>query len=146
MAKISRNAPCPCGSGKKYKKCCLPRDERKPVEEQRPVEIQRKKLEEDEVLFETDLDVLSNRVVNLIRAGELDEAEKSARHLLEEFPEVADGFMRLAEVYKAKGDKPNAVEYFRKAAEFMQSRPGWYDQEFIQSLLDEASTLESALK
>ena len=23
----SRNAPCPCGSGKKYKKCCLQRDE-----------------------------------------------------------------------------------------------------------------------
>jgi hypothetical protein len=23
MASISRNAPCPCGSGKKYKKCCL---------------------------------------------------------------------------------------------------------------------------
>ena len=23
MAKISRNAPCPCGSGKKFKKCCL---------------------------------------------------------------------------------------------------------------------------
>lgn len=22
-AKISRNAPCPCGSGKKYKNCCL---------------------------------------------------------------------------------------------------------------------------
>ena len=23
MVKIGRNAPCPCGSGKKYKKCCL---------------------------------------------------------------------------------------------------------------------------
>jgi hypothetical protein len=23
MAKINRNAPCPCGSGKKFKKCCL---------------------------------------------------------------------------------------------------------------------------
>ena len=23
MPKISRNAPCPCGSGKKYKKCCM---------------------------------------------------------------------------------------------------------------------------
>jgi tetratricopeptide (TPR) repeat protein len=23
MSKIGRNAPCPCGSGKKYKKCCL---------------------------------------------------------------------------------------------------------------------------
>lgn len=21
--KIGRNAPCPCGSGKKYKKCCM---------------------------------------------------------------------------------------------------------------------------
>ena len=22
--RISRNDPCPCGSGKKYKRCCLP--------------------------------------------------------------------------------------------------------------------------
>ncbi|WP_420808763.1 SEC-C metal-binding domain-containing protein [Bacillus salacetis] len=22
MAKVGRNEPCPCGSGKKYKKCC----------------------------------------------------------------------------------------------------------------------------
>jgi hypothetical protein len=27
MSGISRNAPCPCGSGKKYKKCCLPKEE-----------------------------------------------------------------------------------------------------------------------
>ena len=24
--RISRNAPCPCGSGKKYKKCCYGKD------------------------------------------------------------------------------------------------------------------------
>lgn len=24
--KIGRNAPCPCGSGKKYKKCCLTKE------------------------------------------------------------------------------------------------------------------------
>jgi uncharacterized protein YecA (UPF0149 family) len=23
FGKVGRNAPCPCGSGKKYKKCCL---------------------------------------------------------------------------------------------------------------------------
>ena len=23
MAEVGRNAPCPCGSGKKYKQCCL---------------------------------------------------------------------------------------------------------------------------
>lgn len=32
--KIGRNAPCPCGSGKKYKKCCLTEDE-KPTRESR---------------------------------------------------------------------------------------------------------------
>jgi len=26
LAKPSRNDPCRCGSGKKYKKCCLDRD------------------------------------------------------------------------------------------------------------------------
>lgn len=25
--KIGRNAPCPCGSGKKYKKCCIDKPE-----------------------------------------------------------------------------------------------------------------------
>jgi len=24
--KVGRNDPCPCGSGKKYKKCCLPKE------------------------------------------------------------------------------------------------------------------------
>lgn len=24
---MGRNDPCPCGSGKKYKKCCLPKEE-----------------------------------------------------------------------------------------------------------------------
>ncbi|HPQ79810.1 MAG TPA: SEC-C metal-binding domain-containing protein [Candidatus Dojkabacteria bacterium] len=23
--KVGRNDPCPCGSGKKYKKCCYPK-------------------------------------------------------------------------------------------------------------------------
>lgn len=27
MSKIGRNSPCPCGSGKKYKRCCLAHDE-----------------------------------------------------------------------------------------------------------------------
>ena len=30
--KIGRNAPCPCGSGKKYKKCCLRKNEASPLD------------------------------------------------------------------------------------------------------------------
>ncbi len=35
MAKIGRNAPCPCGSGRKYKKCCLRKDEE--AQRQKPI-------------------------------------------------------------------------------------------------------------
>lgn len=38
MKKIGRNDPCPCGSGKKYKKCCLNKDQIKFLEESRPFE------------------------------------------------------------------------------------------------------------
>jgi len=30
MSKIGRNDPCPCGSGKKYKKCCLAKEQQQP--------------------------------------------------------------------------------------------------------------------
>jgi hypothetical protein len=33
MSKVGRNDPCYCGSGKKYKKCCLLKDEEKNLEE-----------------------------------------------------------------------------------------------------------------
>ena len=33
--KVGRNAPCPCGSGKKYKKCCLDKDKAAPLEHRR---------------------------------------------------------------------------------------------------------------
>src|ERR1700733_471999 len=32
MKKIGRNEPCPCGSGKKFKKCCLEKPRMKPVQ------------------------------------------------------------------------------------------------------------------
>ena len=27
IPKVGRNDPCPCGSGKKYKKCCMAKNE-----------------------------------------------------------------------------------------------------------------------
>lgn len=33
--KIGRNDPCPCGSGKKYKKCCLQKDEKEKIMQQK---------------------------------------------------------------------------------------------------------------
>jgi uncharacterized protein YchJ len=33
--KIGRNEPCPCGSGKKYKKCCMGKDKEQEKQQQR---------------------------------------------------------------------------------------------------------------
>jgi len=56
--KISRNASCPCGSGKKYKKCCLIKQEEyaaKQLEARRMIEnvketADKGKIEKEEVV------------------------------------------------------------------------------------------------
>jgi len=34
MSKIGRNDPCPCGSGKKYKKCCINNYVNEPIDKE----------------------------------------------------------------------------------------------------------------
>ena len=39
---VAKNAPCPCGSGKKYKRCCMLKEELEPQQEKKPqIEILR---------------------------------------------------------------------------------------------------------
>src|SRR5579863_5356282 len=100
MSKAGRNDPCPCGSGKKFKRCCLERveaDERaarqEAEREQRKVdreafEAARARLlereREEERIFSA-VDRLSERVLAHIGDGQLDEAEATARQLIAEF-------------------------------------------------------------
>ena len=132
MSKPGRNAPCPCGSGKKYKKCCLPRDEAKALSA-----IPTPPLEE------TDLDSLSNSVLDFIASGDLKRAEDACQQLFQEFPDQVDGFLRLAALHKAKAEWSLAVEQLRKAADFMEARHRDYDLELIQSVRNEADGIET---
>jgi tetratricopeptide (TPR) repeat protein len=119
MAKIGRNDPCLCGSGLKYKRCCLPRETAAAA---RAAMVAREAAAGApvEIVGEDDgLDEASNRPIELIDAGRLDEAEQAARDLLRRFPEVYDGLERLAMVYAARGDRIRAAEYYRKAADFV---------------------------
>ncbi len=138
MAKISRNAPCPCGSGKKYKKCCLLRKETEALE-------QRKILEQNvgKALVEVDdLDDLSNSVLDLIDAEKFDEAESVCNELRKRYPDQVDGIERMAMVYEARGENGKAAEYYRRTAEFMRSNPG-FDKEGIQWALDKVKQLNA---
>ena len=138
MAKIGRNDPCPCGSGKKYKKCCLLLFDRSSPQQQNSIA-------QAPVYALADLDELdslSNSVVDLINDGRLDEAEKVCHELLSRYPDQIDGIDRLADVYEARGDNKKAAEYYRKAAAFAATHPG-FDQEGIDWYLSKAKRLES---
>ena len=89
----------------------------------------------------TDLDQLSNSVVDLIAQNKLDEAEAVSHRLLADYPDQIDGLDRLAQVYEARDEKEKAIEYYRKAADFAKSMPG-FDQEGIDWYLSEANRIK----
>jgi tetratricopeptide (TPR) repeat protein len=149
MAKPGRNDPCPCGSGNKYKKCCLAKDEA--VEREQLAKADAKRAERAaahtqnlrevkaaiaarllgaEDADEDELTVASNAAADLVRAGKLDEAEQAARDLLVRFPEVHDGYDRLGMVHEARGENRQAADCYRKVIEFIREHPDAYDPGF----------------
>jgi tetratricopeptide (TPR) repeat protein len=142
MAKVGRNDACPCGSGQKYKRCCLPRDEA--AAQAAAAEAAARAREEEAALAAYDgLDEASNAVIDLIDTGRLDEAERAAHALVTRYPEVHDGLERLAMVYAARGDRPRAAEYYRKAADFVHERPEQYGEEMEGYFRGKVTELEA---
>ena len=160
MPKTGRNDPCPCGSGKKYKHCCLEKDravELAPAIAQR-VALQAQKanqaalrkdyqaelLETQATLQEAQaLDAASNVVIDLVHAGRLDEAEQAARELLVRYPEVHDGYDRLGMVHEARGQFREAAGCYRKVIEFARANPEDHDAGLVDSFLELIVKLEA---
>jgi tetratricopeptide (TPR) repeat protein len=142
--KPGRNDPCPCGSGQKYKRCCLQKDQLAEstalaaAAAARAAEAAHHHHSHEECDFcgglpedtEDELTRDSNAVVDLVHEGKLDQAEAAARDLLERYPEVHDGYDRLGMVYEARGDRKQAADCYRKVIEFVRQHPEQYDPEF----------------
>jgi tetratricopeptide (TPR) repeat protein len=161
MAKPGRNDPCHCGSGAKYKKCCLPKDEATEREGLAEAQARREepaagrrlqvqelkaamaaKLAEAEDLYDDDtLTDESNAVIDLIRAGKLDEAEAAARALLARHPDVHDGWDRLGMVYEARGENAQAVDCYRRVVAFLDENPDYSEPAFKGSFVKRIAKL-----
>jgi TolA-binding protein len=154
--KTGRNDPCHCGSGQKYKRCCLEKDQaaqstvlaaQAAVAAAKQAEF---KAEMARAAFEQEPDELteaSNAAVDLVHAGKLDEAEKAARDLIVRFPEVHDGHDRLGMVYEARGEKKLAADCYRKVVEFIRAHPQQYDPDFaarFEEMIEELDPPTSA--
>jgi tetratricopeptide (TPR) repeat protein len=141
MAKVGRNQPCPCGSGKKYKQCCLAADEAARIAAIPPPPLQAAGTVSFGSYAEIDrLDQLSNGSLDLINAGRFEEAERMCQQLLVEFPDVFDGHMRLGQLHRRRGDHRKAAEHLRLAAAMARSPD--YDVELANGLDAEADELD----
>jgi tetratricopeptide (TPR) repeat protein len=133
MSNISRNDVCPCGSGRKYKRCCKNVDrtkaEKKAYAREKEMALKTRSSFSGWGLGEDGLTRDSNHVVALIREGRLDDAEAAGTKLLQEHPEVHDGFERLAMVFEARGDRARALEMYKKALDFVLDHGELYDEE-----------------
>jgi len=149
MAKVGRNQPCPCGSGKKYKQCCLASDEaaEAAVRGQQPRNAPpppifagragwRPVVDDDGAR----LDQMSNGTSDLIHAGKLDEAEQMCHRLLDEFPDLPDGHMRLGQLFRVLGEPKKAAEHLRLAAAVARSADD--DPDLPLSLEAEADSID----
>jgi tetratricopeptide (TPR) repeat protein len=161
MAKPGRNDPCPCGSGNKYKKCCLPKEEGVEREQLAKVEARRAEsaaahrlplrdvkaaiaaiLSSAEDADEDELTLASNAAADLVRAGKLDEAEQAARDLQARFPEVHDGYDRLGMVHEARGENRQAADCYRKVIALVREYPDDYGPGFEDVFLKLVNRLD----
>ena len=71
-------------------------------------------------------------VENLIDQKMYDEAVAFAQINIEKYPDSGPANLGLAEAYESKGDKVNAIKYYKKALELMP-----YGKDFIEKKIEE---------
>jgi lipopolysaccharide biosynthesis regulator YciM len=83
---------------------------------------------------------MSNGALDLIDAGKFDLAEQMCHRLLEDFPDLPDGHMRLGQLFRARGEPKKAADHLRLAAAVARSADD--DPEMPRSLAAEADSLD----
>lgn len=150
VATTGRNDPCPCNSGKKFKKCCLPTREALAAEQRKTAQPSKdptqpqlrdvvQALTEWLPVDDDGLDALSNSAVDLVHAGQFDQALAVCARLLAEFPEVVDGLERSAMVHAAMAHHALAADFYQKAFEFVTDptrRDDYEEPEFYREQAD----------
>ena len=91
VKKIGRNVPCPCGSGKKYKKCCL---------------LSEKK---EQSLVSTQMIQDLQNAIEHHQAGRLSEAQAIYKKILDLMPDNADALHYSGLIYYQTGDSETAI-------------------------------------
>ncbi len=131
---VGRNAPCPCGSGKKYKKCCRSKEN----QAQADYAAHHKHFGEVEVpadfspwqvqAFLDRLDQLSNGAAEALKQGHLEKAESLGAELIEKYPDVIDGYWMRAQVCERQSRWQEAVEAYDTVLALIKAKRKAFDK------------------
>jgi predicted O-linked N-acetylglucosamine transferase (SPINDLY family) len=120
---IGRNDPCPCGSGKKYKKCCMGKPSASRVFTTQTTKPSGHNLNATNVAPPSELLM---RAVALHQAGRLDEAGAIYQELLRRNPEDSHALHYLGLIALQQGRYPDAVNLIERAINSDRLVPAFY--------------------
>ena len=130
--KIGRNEPCPCGSGKKYKKCCLRKHEKIKELLRGSVDFQEPEAEEEgppEYVV---------KGFDLLAANNYEEAISYASNLLSIYPQDDRIHDTLATAYLAVGQQDEAIAICRSRWQVAQEEKAFFLEHGRHKRLPEA--------
>jgi hypothetical protein len=116
MKKPGRNDLCHCGSGKKYKKCCLSKDQHLPWRDSPPGRTSRRTPRRPSPPASHDLKALPDRLRKLAKQGSAKE-RKEAAELLATTEPLIDYMARREEILEADKALESHVDAFEELVE-----------------------------
>ena len=120
--KIGRNEPCPCGSGKKYKHCCLKKHEvaREAQNPEQTENLQAKEKEQEQLIKRID------KAFGLLSSGQYAEAIRLALNLISNYPNEDRLHDIVATGHLYEGECKEAIEICRRRLEVAESEKSYF--------------------
>lgn len=147
MSKVGRNEPCPCGSGRKYKVCCLEKDEQVARSEREAfnANLQERAQRVQEILqIEQEREELAlgmQAVRRLFQLGQIDRAHQVARDVLMHQRGGYEEYEQHARSCIERGESREAIGWYEKAIEIVEAHP----EQYFSSTPDRYRTLIALL-
>ena len=137
-ASVGRNDPCPCGSGKKYKKCCLGKDETAPPHVEEPTgpsaeDNAARQFAEMEAELGY-LDELMHEAEHAIEDGHFERAEDIHREIRHHSPLTIHSAYLLGKLRTAQGRWAQAASAYEEAMKIIQADRGNFDDEAVREI------------
>jgi len=122
LSKVGRNDPCPCGSGKKYKKCCMIKDQERSIDASSDAEAETSLAPGPAQRSQSgpraaEVENLFRRACNHLDRNEFDRAARAFRSVLRLDPRHYEALTGLGRCLAEMGMRDEARKCFEKALE-----------------------------